>query len=419
MKEEKKTSRDMIDMDDMMDLLEAGSETGAQKRTATKKSPQGSKKKHHSSQTQARKNPSSASGSRRLGSRPKNAKNGAKKKSPPKNGGSSGSGRFGFLSSIPPTHIHIAFGVFVLLIAAIGIFKLSRWTKSGEYQYDPNDTSTEFDTESEDFLIPLNSAMAGLQKDDGVNTILLLGNGALAKTKGQEDGIGMRLESFTGGKVYDASLDHTYLSVKNTTYDDSYPADVFSLYWLSYCISTGDYTLLRDTAQTWDGDSTVQDTVAMLENLDMSAVDTLVIMYDSHDYEDKRILAGPYDESMAATCCGCLLQSIRLLQDAYPHIRIIVSSPFFNYIEDDDQKLQPGSIYNMGQGTLADYMVAYKNIAVECGVSFIDNYFGTITESNYESYLEDDKEHLSSEGREAIARRIASFIGTGGQNTAS
>ncbi len=308
-------------------------------------------------------------------------------------------------------YVHIAFIVLILLIAIVGIIKLVRWNKGRASEYDPNEISTEFDTETEDYLVSLDSATAALQQDDGVTTILLLGNGALAREKGEEDSIGMQIEALTGGKVYDASINRTYLSVKNAVYDEDYPTDVFSLYWIAYCISSGDYTLLEDNARSWDGDDSIQDTVDMLKNLDMAAIDIITIMYDYHDYEDGRILAGPYDDTLAATCCGCLQQAVKLLQEAYPHIRIIISSPYFNYIEAENGEMQPGSTYDMGQGTLADYMIAYKNIAVGCNVSFIDNYFGTITADDYEQYLEEDLEHLNAEGRKAIARRIASFIG--------
>lgn len=313
-------------------------------------------------------------------------------------------------SDMHSVYIHLIFIALILLIAIVGIVKLVKWNEGTESGYDPNDLSTEFDTEPEDFFVPLDSATASLQKDDGITSILLLGNGVLAKTKGDNDSIGMLLEKFTNGKVYDASLNHTYLSVKNTTYDEEYPTDVFSLYWITQCLTLGDFTLLEDTANIWNKDETVHETIDMLKNLDMESVDVITIMYDFHDYEDERRLAGPYDDAMAATACGCLLQSIRLIQQTYPHIRIIVSSPYFCFVEDGDY-LQSSSSYNMGHGTLADYMIAYKNIAVNSNVSFIDNYFGTITEDNYEEYLDEDNRYPNEEGRSAIAERIASFIG--------
>lgn len=352
-----------------------------------------------------KKKPSSSGGSKKENQ--KDAPKGSKTRNTKKKN----SGRSPKQPDLKSLSIHLAFLALIVLIAAVGIIKLVRWNKGSESGYDPNEISTEFDTEPEDYFVPLSSATAKLQKDDGITTTLLLGNGALAKTKKEADSIGKQLEKMTGGKVYDASLDHTYLSVKNVVYDEEYQADVFSLYWISQCIASGNFQLLEDNARSWEGDESVQETVAMLKNLDMSEVDVITIMYDYHDYESGRLLAGPYDEAMAATCCGCLLQSIRLLQQTYPHIRIIVSSPYFAYAEDDNDIMQPGSTYDMGQGTLADYMIAYKNIAVNSNVSFIDNYFGTITEDNYKQYLEENNQRLNEKGRSAIAERIAAYIG--------
>lgn len=309
------------------------------------------------------------------------------------------------------SHFHIAIIALILLVGIVAAIRLIIWNKGVTSGYDPNDTSTEFDTEPEDFLIPPDSRITALQKDDGITSILLLGNDALAAARGDSDSIGAYLEEITGGKVYDASLNNTYLSVKNAVYDESYQNDVFSLYWITYCMANGDFTLLEDNARSWQGDTDVEEIVTMLKDLDMEAIDVITILYDYHDYEDNRLLAGPYDETMAASCCGCLLQSIRLIQQTWPHIRVIVSSPYFVYTEDENGEPQPASILNQGQGTLADYMVAYKSIAVSSHASFIDHYFGTITEDNYKDYLEKDQQQLNKQGRKAIAERIASFIG--------
>ncbi len=312
----------------------------------------------------------------------------------------------------PVSYIHIGIISAILLIGIIGVIRLSIWNRGQESDYDPNEDTSEFDVESEDYIVAADSEMLAQQADDGVTTILLLGNDSLAETRGQADSIGMQVEEMTGGKVYDASLKNTYLSVKNATYDESYQADVFSLYWMVYCITAQDFTLLEDNARSWDGDEDVAEIVDMLKTLDMSQVDVITIMYDYHDYEDKRLLVGPYDDTIAASCCGCLWQSVNLIQQTYPHIRVIVSSPYFACVQDENGEIQPGSILNLGQGTLAAYMIAYKNIATATAVSFIDHYLGTINEDNYEAYLEEDKAHLNAEGRKIIARRIADFIGS-------
>ena len=54
-------------------------------------------------------------------------------------------------------------------------------------------------------------------------------------------------------------------------------------------------------------------------------------------------------------------------------------------------------------------MIAEKAVAVENGVTFIDNYCGTITEDNYDRYLEDNI-HLNDDGRELLAERIQNVL---------
>lgn len=308
--------------------------------------------------------------------------------------------------------VHIAFLSLIVLIAIFAVYRLAKWNRGTASDYDPNEVTTEFDVETEDYLMPMDAEMAALQKDDGITTILLLGNAPFADDRGKK-GIDGLLEELTDGKVYNGSFRNSYLSVKNAVYEESYPADVFSLYWVTMCLTTQDFTLLEDNARAWDGDEDAAETVALLKNLDMESVDVISIMYDGSDYLDERLLAGPYDDTMAASCCGCLLQSIRLIQQAYPHIRILVSSPTFGCVEEDG-KLTPGSQVNFGQGTLPDYMIAYKNIAVNAGVSFLDHYFGTITEDNYTKYLKEDGFHLNDAGRRLVAERIAKFTGAAG-----
>ena len=46
---------------------------------------------------------------------------------------------------------------------------------------------------------------------------------------------------------------------------------------------------------------------------------------------------------------------------------------------------------------------------MDCGVSFIDNYYGTINEDNYKEYMR-DYFHLNEKGREKVADRIADVI---------
>ena len=46
---------------------------------------------------------------------------------------------------------------------------------------------------------------------------------------------------------------------------------------------------------------------------------------------------------------------------------------------------------------------------MDCGVSFIDNYYGTINEDNYKEYMKDHMRY-NEKGREKLAERIADII---------
>lgn len=302
--------------------------------------------------------------------------------------------------------------VLILIVGAIiaGI-RLYTWNKGKESDYDPDNITSEFDVESEDYMMPLTPQQAELQADDGVNSILLLGNGYVARGKGDDDGFAARLERMTGGKVYDASINHSYLSTKNEKFDEKYPTDLFSLYWIIQCMVQEEYSPLINHAQTWDGDDSIVDTVDMLGSLDMASIDTMVIAYDFHDYEEGRTLQTVIDDSLPVSCCACLGLSLKALKIKYPHIRVVVASPYFSYVKSEEGDMVSGETQDFGEGPLGDYMIAYKNVAVNNDASFIDHYFGSISVDNYEKYLDDEYKYPNEKGVELLAERTARFVG--------
>lgn len=319
-----------------------------------------------------------------------------------------------FLHFLP----HILFFAAVVIIVTIGVIKLSAWNKGVKSDYDPNATDTGFDTESMDFYSAPTEEQTSGQKDDGVNSILLMGNNVLAKWRGESDGIAALLEQYSGGKVYDLSVDRSYMSVKNFPFEEDYPGDVFSFYWMANCLANNDLTLLRDYSKVYEGDDHIADIIATAESIDMSAIDTLVIFYDHHDYEDGRLLQRVHGENERQTdsCVECLRQGIQLMRTNYPQIRIIVASPYYNFVEKDGKLLPSGetalkeSTELVQYGTLADYLIAYMNTAAELGCSFVDNYIGTINADNYKEYLDDELKYPNAEGRDLLAKRIARFV---------
>ena len=303
-------------------------------------------------------------------------------------------------------NFHLIFFIVILALFLFAIVKLWLWNKGEASGYDPNEDTSEFDVETMDYIQPLSSSRLEGHEDDGVTTLLCLGNSPFADNKG-EDGLAQALAREVDGVAYDASFAGSFQSLKNEAYQADYPADGVSLYSLVKAFCSGDYTSLEQAAGALG--SYAEDTVKLLKGLDFSTIDMIVIMYDLSDYIDHRPLYDPNNDSNLVTWSGSLNASLKLLDETYPHIRtVILSTPACG--KTIDEFYVDGDIQNLGNGTIPDYLNYQMNVILSNGVSYIDNYYGVITVDNRDEYLVDDY-HLNEKGIQAIASRFGHFFG--------
>lgn len=303
-------------------------------------------------------------------------------------------------------NFHLIFFIVILALFLFAIVKLWLWNKGEASGYDPNEDTSEFDVETMDYIQPLSSSRLEGHEDDGVTTLLCLGNSPFADNKG-EDGLAQALAREVDGVAYDASFAGSFQSLKNEAYQADYPADGVSLYSLVKAFCSGDYTSLEQAAGALGSDA--EDTVKLLKGLDFSTIDMIVIMYDLSDYIDHRPLYDPNNDSNLVTWSGSLNASLKLLDETYPHIRtVILSTPACG--KTIDEFYVDGDIQNLGNGTIPDYLNYQMNVILSNGVSYIDNYYGVITVDNRDEYLVDDY-HLNEKGIQAIASRFGHFFG--------
>lgn len=301
---------------------------------------------------------------------------------------------------------HLIFFIVVIALFLFAIIKFLLWSKGEDSGYDPNEISTEFDVETMDHIQPMDTSRFEGIEDDGITTLLCLGNSPFADNKG-ENGLAQTLARKMGGVAYDGSFAGTYQTMYNKTYQETYKPDGLSLYPVVSAICSGDFSLIEYVASTMT--ETEIQTVEMLKNLDYSTVDMLVIMYDLSDYIGNRPLYNPTDKNDVITWTGALNASLELIEEAYPHIRtVVLSMPACGATVDgyyiDGDKL------NLGNGTIPDYLNYEMNVILANGVSYIDNYYGVITVENKDEYLINDY-HLNEKGIEAIADRFYYFFG--------
>ena len=111
-------------------------------------------------------------------------------------------------------NFHLIFFIVILALFLFAIIKLWLWNKGEASGYDPNEDTSEFDVETMDYIQPLSSSRLEGHEDDGVTTLLCLGNSPFADNKG-EGGLAQALAREVDGVAHDASFAGSFQALKN------------------------------------------------------------------------------------------------------------------------------------------------------------------------------------------------------------
>ncbi len=313
-------------------------------------------------------------------------------------------------------NIHLVLLAVIILMMAVAGYRLLRWNKGHDSDYDPDaPQTTEFDTEPLDVYFVLTPDKLKDHPADGIDTILFLGNNVL--TDGffpDENGtIPSLIAEKTGAVVYNCGFPHSMTACDSKTYISTCPQDAFRLYYITDSLCKGDFSLQEEALKDLelDGDSApiYPESLNLLSTLDINTVDTLVIFYDARDMLNYRPIEDPDGENSIATVCGALASSIERIQETYPFLRIVIMSPYHAYFKNNAGYYESLDNHNYGTGTLPNYLYSMTEVAQNYDVSLVDNYYGTINELSETKYLEDNIK-LNNEGRELVADRLIRFL---------
>lgn len=304
-------------------------------------------------------------------------------------------------------NIHIILLAAIVLIIGFSAFRLYQWNKGEQIEYDPDQQTTEFDVEVLDFIIPLAQDKLEGHADDGVTTILCLGNDPFSLDQG-ENGLAEQIANKTGATVYNGSFTGTTMAPASATFSEGDMMDAFSFLYVATSLAHGDFQLMK-TASSYSSDENFPVTTEMLSGLDMNTVDIICIMYDASDYINKRPCDDPNEPFNPITYTGALRTGVKAIQEAYPHIRIVVMSHTFCHTINEEGNFENGDRVDLGHGTISHYLQKERDAATDCGVSFIDNFYGSVNEDNYLEYMT-DYIHFNDAGRELLATRFAECI---------
>lgn len=298
-----------------------------------------------------------------------------------------------------PWWVHAAILGTIALIIGASAWALYRWNTGEKITFTKTDDMSQYETERLDNVFYLTSEDLEGHVDDGVNTILCLGNDAFTYNSGDK-GLASRIAALTDSTVYNAAFPLSCVSLRTATYDSSYPMDLFSFYNVTQAMVSGDFSDMEAAAAAMD-DSTYSQSVDVLQNIDMDSVDMIVIMYDAQDYLNQRAGRDFNDADNPITFMGAYHAGLTALREAFPYIRIVVMSHTLCYAYTSEGVVS-GDTYDFGNGALPTYLQHIIDTCEELGITFVDNYYGTVDESNSSELLVDTI-HLSDDCVELIA----------------
>lgn len=305
-------------------------------------------------------------------------------------------------------NLHVILLAVIALVFVVIAFKLIFWDsrthKNSELE---NDTTLSFDTEALDSIVPLDASNPDSEEKDDDLRILFLGNGSLADQKESDTNLANIVQAKTGATVYNCAIADTYMSARNTTYLSTYPYDAFSFYYLCTLFAVNNTKTLSWGERDLGGlPEDVKQSTDLLQSIDYDELDVLCIYYDGSDYLKQCVPFEPESPNNITTFCGALNSGLDLVKNTYPHIRIIVMSPTFLYVVDEDGNyISSYSTDILEQRPLPTYVGLEAQTCIAQSVSFVDNLYGSVYEEIADEYLKDNI-LLNEKGHELLADRF-------------
>ncbi len=299
----------------------------------------------------------------------------------------------------PPFPLHLALLVAIAAVILLAVVRLLLWNRGTELRVHSGQNSGKYIIEVNDNMVYLPDSKLEGHTDDGVTTILCLGNEPFSRDT-SETGLAGQIASLGNVDVINAAFPGSQVTCENAQYSvESLDTmdDIFNLFYVSYAISIGDFSSLETVASAHTEDDTYRQSVDALKNTDFDKVDIIAVMYDGVDYINGMAMQNPDVPEELTTYVGSLTSSFQLLQAAYPYIRIVFLSPYYA-----EYNGASGRTTDIGNGTLVNYFQWAYDTCGSCSVSFLDNYYGSVNESNYTEYLSDGI-HLNAAGATKVA----------------
>lgn len=240
--------------------------------------------------------------------------------------------------------------------------------------------------------------------------VVCIGDSIIGNTR-DETSVTTVMENRLGYKVYNGAFGGTCASKSNIENRPTFYEDSINLCELAEAISYQDFGV-----QLFDIDSNnfkldyFSQVLRDLSKIDFDQVEILFIEHGINDYNAGRPLDNPENPYDVFTFGGALRYSIEQLQQSYPDLHIVLTTPLYCYFQKDGERLGDSITSDFGYGPLENYVNLEIQIAREYGIGLLDNFHELgINESNMEEYAEDGI-HLNELGRKVLGEAMAKYV---------
>lgn len=297
-------------------------------------------------------------------------------------------------------------GIVILAVIAFCIYRLVDWS-SRSIDFNTDDIEEgEFDLEYLDmYVYPSDEEFPNHIVDD-VEDILIIGN-VYANNYGNKKSIVNMLKKKLDANIIDASVDKSMISCDGP--DIGAGRASASFYHLVRQFGMHDSDAIERTGwfELFNTEDRYNKFLETFKTIDLNKIDTIMIMYNLVDYYGgKAALAITEDDARGVR--GSFEQGLTYLAENFPHLNIIIVSPYPSVFTNENGELVYSATTDYGLMNSSYYFENIYFVATKYCTSFVDNYNYGINESNVTEYVKDTL--LTDKGIEFLGNHILTFL---------
>lgn len=193
--------------------------------------------------------------------------------------------------------------------------------------------------------------------------------------------------------------------------DSNQYVNAFAFHNIVDSIATGDWTI-PDSIYGVPGWETQYARIQEIKAIDFTEIDFVSFAYGINDFASATPLDNESDKYDTNYFKGAMRYCIKKLLETYPHLKIIISTPFYRFWTSGGAVIDDVDTHTIGGFLLSDYNQAEIEVCNELHIPYVDNLTnsGVNSFNRLEYFAIADPLHPNAKGRAIIGHKIGNGI---------